>query len=263
MLEVGHLSSMSIVEVSLSKFSEPIRDAVTTDVGEPFTCSHRVCCICSWGFWSRGSSRARLPDALLILHGYGCTDFLLGRGGGIWIAGAAAPELLLLSPDDSLITWTSYGIQQVRNMASTHSMDSICSPWLSGLHRLASNTTHGFYSMEYYFPSQMKGDFVQEKAMRPWRRISARGSWSARLSWCRCALRSQSVTLSDKAWLIGCFTHGGSRSLLKVKSTLYTAPGAAVEMHGFQEELVFVLGPFLPLLRYHVRLPRLGDSRFG
>ena len=90
---------MSIVDASLSEHSKPICDAVTTDVGEPFPCSH-VDCICRSGFSS-------FPGALLRLHGYGCTDFLLGRGGGIWI-GAAAPspeELLLpLSADDSLIT---------------------------------------------------------------------------------------------------------------------------------------------------------------
>jgi hypothetical protein len=40
---------MSIVEVSLSEHSEPICDAVTTDVGEPFPCSY-VDSICSWGF---------------------------------------------------------------------------------------------------------------------------------------------------------------------------------------------------------------------
>ena len=47
-----------------------------------------------------------------------------------------------------------------------------------------------------------------------------------------------------------------------MKHTLYAAPGAAVELHGFEEELVLLLGPLLPLLGYHVRLPRLGDSRF-
>lgn len=44
---------------------------------------------------------------------------------------------------------------------------------------------------------------------------------------------------------------------------LNSAPGAAMELHGFQEELVLLLGPFLPLLGYHVRLSRLGEAGLG
>lgn len=42
--------------------------------------------------------------------------------------------------------------------------------------------------------------------------------------------------------------------------TLYTAPGTAVELQGFQEQLVLVLGPLLPLLCYRVRLSRLNGK---
>jgi hypothetical protein len=52
-------------------------------------------------------------------------------------------------------------------------------------------------------------------------------------------------------------------SFVERKPTLYAAPGAAMELHGFQEELVLLLGPLLPLLGYHVGLPRLGEPRLG
>lgn len=52
-----------------------------------------------------------------------------------------------------------------------------------------------------------------------------------------------------------CFTVAASCSG-KI-STLDASPGSAMELQGFQEQLMFVLGPFLPLLRYRVWLPRL------
>jgi hypothetical protein len=39
--------------------------------------------------------------------------------------------------------------------------------------------------------------------------------------------------------------------------TLYTSPGAAMKLQGFQEQHVLILRPFLPLLGYCVRLARL------
>jgi hypothetical protein len=48
----------------------------------------------------------------------------------------------------------------------------------------------------------------------------------------------------------------GDRSLL----TLYTAPGTAMLLQGLQEELVLVLGPFLPLLGYRVWLACLNGK---
>jgi hypothetical protein len=57
-----------------------------------------------------------------------------------------------------------------------------------------------------------------------------------------------------------CFTVAASCSG-KI-STLDASPGSAMELQGFQEQLMFVLGPFLPLLRYRVWLPRLRNSRF-
>jgi hypothetical protein len=42
--------------------------------------------------------------------------------------------------------------------------------------------------------------------------------------------------------------------------TLYTTPGTAMLLKGFQEELVLVLRPFLPLLGYRVRLACLNGK---
>lgn len=68
------------------------------------------------------SPGACLPPAAApssALRGYGCVGFLLGRGGGIWIAAvavaAAAPEPLQL-PDDSLVTCRARGESGVRKI---------------------------------------------------------------------------------------------------------------------------------------------------
>jgi hypothetical protein len=42
--------------------------------------------------------------------------------------------------------------------------------------------------------------------------------------------------------------------------TLYTAPGTAMLLQGFQEEPVLILGPFLPLLGYRVWLACLNGK---
>jgi hypothetical protein len=38
------------------------------------------------------------------------------------------------------------------------------------------------------------------------------------------------------------------KRLLAEALTLYTSPGAAMELQGFKEQLVLILRPFLPLL---------------
>lgn len=68
---------------------------VSTDVGDPSSCCIRRG---GGGFSSRLSSGAGFLAAPSTLRGYGRAGFLLGRGGGIWIAGAAPAEALL--PDE-------------------------------------------------------------------------------------------------------------------------------------------------------------------
>jgi hypothetical protein len=78
-----------------------VRAVVSTDVGEPSSWS-RGECVRRGGFSSCLSAGTCFLAAPSTLRGYGWAGFLLGRGGGIWIAGAA-PAVVLL-PDDSLTT---------------------------------------------------------------------------------------------------------------------------------------------------------------
>lgn len=84
---------------------DTVRAVVSTDVGDASSWSRRDDCIRGGGFSSCLSAGTRfLAAPPSTLRGYGWAGFLLGRGGGIWIAGAAAPAEVLLLPDDSLAT---------------------------------------------------------------------------------------------------------------------------------------------------------------
>lgn len=102
--------------------SVPICAAVSTDVGEPSSCSDRDC-IHNGGFSSCLSAGTCFLAAPSTLRGYGCAGFLFGRGGGIWMAAAAAaadapPEPVLL-PEDSLTTCRAPRNHSVRKLCET------------------------------------------------------------------------------------------------------------------------------------------------
>nr|CAB3450706.1 unnamed protein product [Digitaria exilis] len=83
---------------------DTVRAVVSTDVGDPSSWS-RSGCIRGDGFFSclsAGTCFLAAPPSTL--RGYGWAGFLLGRGGGICIAGAVAPVEVLLLPEDSLTT---------------------------------------------------------------------------------------------------------------------------------------------------------------
>jgi hypothetical protein len=101
---VRDLPPLEVLENALSSASarNTVCAAVNTDVGDPSCCSRRDCIRGAGGFTSCLSAGACFLAAPSTLRGYGWAGFLLGRGGGIWIAGAASERLLF--PDDSLTT---------------------------------------------------------------------------------------------------------------------------------------------------------------
>jgi hypothetical protein len=124
--------------------------AVNTDVGDPSSCSRRDCIRGAGGFSSCLSAGACFLAAASTLRGYGWAGFLLGRGGGIWIAGAA-PERLLF-PDDSLTTCRtehrgrqSGGVpgEAKRRLLYYHDR----SGWVTYFGSQSSNTTPCFFFM--------------------------------------------------------------------------------------------------------------------
>jgi hypothetical protein len=105
------------------------------DICDPSSCSRRDCIRGAGGFSSCLSIGACFLAASSTLHGTGWAGFLLGRGRGIWMAGTAPPEALLLS-DDSLLTCRAEHRERHsrdqkfgRNVYSTTLVKNICA-WL-------------------------------------------------------------------------------------------------------------------------------------
>lgn len=101
----GDLLPLELLANTLPSASarKTVRAVVSTDVGDPSSWSRRDC------VRRDGRSRCFSTGTFFLaapstLRGYGCAGFLLGRGGGIWITGAAPPAVLLPVADDSLTT---------------------------------------------------------------------------------------------------------------------------------------------------------------
>lgn len=257
--------------------SVPICAAVSTDVGEPSSCSDRDC-IHNGGFSSCLSAGTCFLAAPSTLRGYGCAGFLFGRGGGIWMAAAAAaadapPEPVLL-PEDSLTTCRAPRNHNVRKLCETTRSKNMTSSVLLSHEKKLKNwrLTLGnqvtqpmvFFFCLFVFSWQRSEIFccclhenerlydLREELLRV--ATDLHGSLGTYVL-CIHTQTNTNVTAHRRIRTIAIDRH--ENSICSMRHTLYTAPCAAVQLQGFQEQPVLLVRPLLALLRDRVRLSRL------